>query len=152
MRMSMSIDIIDHCRVSNPLFANMHVEEIRYFVNRYENFWELCKNNPEVILAPTKDIDEVWHTHMLRPVNYISDCNSFFGYVLDHDGYSGREDESNEDLEIGYKNLERLWLDRYGEDIIPNIEGSESCNTLVEKVKGTQSTSRGAGIRYALIK
>ncbi len=150
--MSLSIDIVDHCRVCNPLFSKMDENEIRYFVGRYEKFWELCKDNPEVIIAPTKDIDEVWHTHMLRPVNYISDCDSYFGYVLDHDGYSGRADENNQDLAIGYKNLERLWLERYDEDVTPNLRGSNSCNLLVEKVKNTAPTSRGAGIRYPITK
>lgn len=35
-------------------------------------------------LAPTTDVDEVWHTHIIFTQQYHTDCESYFGYYLHH--------------------------------------------------------------------
>lgn len=148
--MNLSLNLVEHCLISNPIFSNMSFTEIEYFVDRYTKFLRLCKKYSSEMLAPTKDIDEVWHTHMLRPVPYISDCESYFGYVLDHDGYSGKVGEGSKELEKAYLNFERLWVEEYKELAVPLINGSKSCNDLVSLSIKISATSRGAGIKPAV--
>jgi len=35
-------------------------------------------------LAPSADVDEVWHTHIIFTQQYHSDCEHYFGYYLHH--------------------------------------------------------------------
>lgn len=35
-------------------------------------------------LAPSADVDEVWHTHIIFTQQYHADCDSYFGYYLHH--------------------------------------------------------------------
>merc|ERR1711935_444172 len=47
------------------------------------------------ILSPSTLVDSVWHTHMLRPSEYIKFCLSVFGKIIDHDmaGSKSSDDE-----------------------------------------------------------
>ena len=35
-------------------------------------------------LAPSADVDEVWHTHIIFTQQYHADCEKYFGYYLHH--------------------------------------------------------------------
>ena len=37
------------------------------------------------ILSPSTIIDQVWHTHLMRPTIYNNFCHSCFGTMIDHD-------------------------------------------------------------------
>jgi hypothetical protein len=37
------------------------------------------------VLVPTLDVDLIWHTHMLSPLDYRDDCQAILGRVLSHD-------------------------------------------------------------------
>ncbi len=40
---------------------------------------------PDIELVPTKEIDEVWHTHiLLNTYQYIQDCQELYGYIFHH--------------------------------------------------------------------
>lgn len=40
---------------------------------------------PKIQLVPTKDIDEVWHAHiLLNTYKYIQDSQELYGYILHH--------------------------------------------------------------------
>jgi hypothetical protein len=64
---------------------------------RYEKFLALAKKSPGMRLAPTKDIDEMWHLHILSPKKYYSDCMSYFGEIFDHNGGFGKIDDEVEE-------------------------------------------------------
>jgi hypothetical protein len=55
----------------------------------YRCFWKLCLLQPTATLVPTRELDQVWHTHMLDTVKYRADCDWVFGYFLDHYPYFG---------------------------------------------------------------
>jgi len=44
----------------------------------------LVKHGLECELVPTKEIDEVWHNHILHTKQYHQDCNALFGRYLHH--------------------------------------------------------------------
>jgi hypothetical protein len=55
----------------------------------YRCFLKLCVLYPEAAIVPTRQLDRVWHTHMLDTAKYRADCDEVFGYFLDHFPYAG---------------------------------------------------------------
>ncbi|CAN6482275.1 unnamed protein product [Victoria cruziana] len=59
-------------------------------IHRYKNYWLplLAKHNESKLtrgpLVVPLDCEWVWHCHRLNPVRYKSDCEQFFGRILDN--------------------------------------------------------------------
>ncbi|CAF0838521.1 unnamed protein product [Rotaria sordida] len=54
-----------------------------YAVYRYETFWlPFLAENRDLDIVPPLDILFVWHSHMLAPIAYASDCERLFGHIL----------------------------------------------------------------------
>ncbi|MEM7554214.1 MAG: glycine-rich domain-containing protein-like [Cyanobacteria bacterium P01_A01_bin.84] len=54
-------------------------------IARYRRFLYLQFLFPEINLSPTKEIDEVWHAHILLDTQrYMQDCLNLYGYILHH--------------------------------------------------------------------
>lgn len=80
-------------RVEDGFFSSFTPSATLEAAERYERFLTLIQKHPDAIIAPTRDIDEMWHLHMLHPVAYHRDCMSSFGEIIDHDGGFGSEPE-----------------------------------------------------------
>jgi hypothetical protein len=78
--------VIHHLSYLKELFE--HPEYIQkqsreYAVYRYEIFWlPFLAENSELDIVPPLDILVVWHSHMLAPISYASDCERLFGRIL----------------------------------------------------------------------
>lgn len=59
--------------------------EARQASQNYLRFLALLRVYPDRLLIPTQDIDRVWHCHILHTRQYRQDCQTIFGYYLDHD-------------------------------------------------------------------
>jgi len=90
---------------------------------RYARFFTLLAKYPTRPLAPTADIDEVWHLHMLHPVAYARDCMRAAGHIIDHDGGFGATAEELPLLRDTFEATAHLWLEEFGE---PYVEGATS--------------------------
>ena len=55
----------------------------------YRCFLKLCALHPGTTIVPTRQLDHVWHTHMLDTAKYRADCDQVFGLFLDHFPYCG---------------------------------------------------------------
>jgi Glycine-rich domain-containing protein-like len=54
-------------------------------IARYKMFLHLQFLFPDAELTPTKEIDEVWHAHILADTRkYFQDCENLYGYILHH--------------------------------------------------------------------
>ncbi|MBW4665962.1 MAG: glycine-rich domain-containing protein-like [Cyanomargarita calcarea GSE-NOS-MK-12-04C] len=54
-------------------------------IARYKMFLHLNFLFPDTPLVPTKEIDQVWHAHILADTKrYSHDCDNLFGYFLHH--------------------------------------------------------------------
>ena len=89
--------------------------EVARALNRYEKFFLLAAKHPEEPIAPTKDIDVMWHLHMLSPRFYFEDCMRTMGKILDHDGGFGKGEGEMPRLQATFARTERLWQAEYGE-------------------------------------
>lgn len=50
----------------------------------YRQFLALSKTAEGHGLIPSKDADEIWHSHIVHTIDYVRDCQSYFGYYLHH--------------------------------------------------------------------
>lgn len=54
-------------------------------ITHYKIFLLLIYLYPHTPLAPTQEIDQVWHCHILHTRKYREDCQMLFGYFIDHE-------------------------------------------------------------------
>lgn len=78
-------------------------------VDRYGKFLQLLALYPQTMLAPTLDIDLVWHTHLCSAARYRASMADRVGRFLNH---NNRTKESL--LTKAEKDAERLFLIRFG--------------------------------------
>lgn len=70
-------------------------EHVTLAIARYKMFLHLMYLYPNRVIIPTREIDLVWHFHILDTRKYASDCDYIFGYFLHHYpcSESGAKDE-----------------------------------------------------------
>lgn len=80
----------------------------------YRRFLTLCKMFPNERLIPGRDVDSIWHRHMLNSRRYMQDCEQYFGYYLHHQPHS-RIIEDTRDPNVDWLNTLRLYEETFGE-------------------------------------
>jgi hypothetical protein len=77
-------------------------------------------------LVPNKEIDEIWHLHILDTKKYSKDCSEIFGSFFHHSPSYGQRNLSNE-----FEMTKSLFRAEFGEDFnlyaLPSCSGSD-CN------------------------
>lgn len=114
-----NIDVEDKVSKSTGLLKGLSKEDINFSVIRYIQFMYLSKKYPGKYLAPTEEIDEMWHIHMLSPLQYHKDCIHNFDEILDHNGGFGKKQEEYETWQCYFRDTEKLWEKEFNEKYIP---------------------------------
>lgn len=70
------------------------VDEAAEFANLYRVFLFLCATYPDDVIVPPREVDEIWHLHILDTRNYAKDCSEIFGSYLHHFPYAGMTESS----------------------------------------------------------
>jgi len=124
----LSVDLARAARRSDSLPSGWDDATITRALLRYRRFLHLVSLAPETPIAPTADIDFMWHLHMLSPRAYHADCMRLFGDVLDHDGGFGREPDERPILGACFERTAARWREAFGEPYVavPG-EGATSC-------------------------
>lgn len=135
--------LIDELDLEPIVFKLMHpddgegmtLEQADVAVVRYRMFLKLCSMYPHRSIVPTKEIDEVWHAHILDTVKYRFDCDQIFGRFLDHFPYFGlRSEEDAVSLADSFGETCELFLRHFG--VLPSGEsracGNNCGSTLCE--------------------
>jgi len=81
-----------------PGQPGLTIEEADRLILKYRRFLKLCAMYPEQSVVPSKEIDKVWHTHILDTAKYADDCNIVFGFMLHHFPYFGLRSEADQAL------------------------------------------------------
>ena len=118
----MTVNIKKSASTSHGFLQSLSSNEISYAEQRYLKFLELPKYYPTEIFAPTKEIDEVWHLHMLSPIAYQQDCEVNYGRTLDHIGGFGKGSDKDEFVKWleHLENTKARWMDVFGEYYLPS--------------------------------
>lgn len=120
-----SVDLIRAARRSDGLPAGWTDADIERAFLRYRRFLALVAVSPDTPIAPTQDIDVMWHLHMQSPLAYQRDCQRLFGGVLDHDGGFGKGEGELERLMACFEQTATRWQIAFGE---PYAERSDATN------------------------
>jgi hypothetical protein len=102
----------------------------------YRSFLKLCVLHPGRIV-PTRQLDRVWHTHVLDTAKYRVDCDHVFGHFMDHFPYAGlRGEDDRRAWRDDFARTRRLFAEYFGEEIgsqlAPSVcgnhgDGSDCC-------------------------
>ncbi|MEA5470046.1 hypothetical protein [Spirulina sp. 06S082] len=74
------------------------LEETTHGIEEYRKFLILQYFYRDRGIVPTREMDKVWHVHILDTVKYREDCDRLFGEMLDHFPYLGLRGESDRQL------------------------------------------------------
>ena len=111
---TISVDLLEAARRSDSFPPEWPQDKVERAILRYGRFLALTAKHGGP-MAPTRDIDEVWHLHMLAPRAYYNDCMRLFGEVLDHDGGFGKGDGEVPRLAATFERTAGLWAEEFGE-------------------------------------
>lgn len=115
---SISVNLQDKWARSEERDTNWTQSDLSNAIIRYRKFLYLAKKYPNMTLAPTKDIDAIWHLHMLSPVAYFKDCISFLGTIFDHDGGYGKTDNELASLKDVFTQTQTMWKNEFNEEYV----------------------------------
>lgn len=117
---TISVDLLRASSRSDDFPAEITDQQRQTSIARYSMFLELCRRFPGRKIAPTLDIDRMWHLHMLAPVAYFKDCQANFGRILDHDGGFGKAPEEETALQAAFIDTAQLWEQVYSVPYMPD--------------------------------
>jgi hypothetical protein len=81
----------------------------------YRRFLTLKKLYPAVSLVPSKQVDLIWHAHILDTRAYREDCNAVFGRFIDHYPYFGiYGDDDSRALKAAFDETVALYESHFG--------------------------------------
>lgn len=84
----LNFDRLKH-KMTDTEEAEMTPEEWDSAEVEYRRFLALKYMYPGISLVPSKQVDKVWHAHILDTRAYRADCESIFGRFIDHYPYFG---------------------------------------------------------------
>lgn len=91
-------------------------------IERYRGFLTLASEN--VTIAPTADIDEVWHAHILETRAYAEDTERILGRFLHHNPTLEEFDDPSQQSLI-FAETSAIWESRFG---VPYAGAAGMCN------------------------
>jgi hypothetical protein len=118
-------------------------------VELYRCFLKLCVLYPDRAIVPTRDIDHVWHAHLLDTAKYRADCDRVFGRPLDHYPYAGlRGPADREAWRADFTRTRALFAEHFGIDIgtapaasscTAHVDGADCCVGCVKTTSGARA-------------
>ncbi|KAK7209204.1 hypothetical protein V2G26_016382 [Clonostachys chloroleuca] len=107
-------------------------------IGRYENFCELMRRVPSVMIIPMQDIELVWHTHQCAAAQYVSDTQARVGRFINHDD-AIRPGKLND----GFERTARLYREHFSKDY--SICGCWDCELLASAMKDVLNSETDMG-------
>jgi hypothetical protein len=93
------------------------IEKADVLIEQYRQFLVLTQLYPEESVVPSKEIDKVWHTHILDTAKYRDDCQTAFGKFIDHFPYFGLRGELDaKNLQKSYDKTRDLFRQNFNVD------------------------------------
>jgi hypothetical protein len=109
----------------------------------YKKFLFLAHAYPHISLSVSKEIDELWHLHILDTKKYAADCQHLFGYFLHHVPQDPFPEQRREMQETTRK----LFVKHFG----PTSEGLLRSEELSNCGRCSSCSNDIAGSRHAVV-
>jgi hypothetical protein len=99
-----------HLRFAGRVLALKPVINQKYLERATHRYLAFLKLAPTVDgpIVPTLDIDIIWHSHMLSPIDYFPECKTLAGRVLDHN-----DEMPNDQLSTAFNRTKSTWEKQY---------------------------------------
>lgn len=107
-------------------------ERVARALQEYKQFLALMHWNPEAVLVPSEDIDDVWHMHVLNTARYQSDCEMIFGCIQHHFPSTGESEDAHDAHTRDLEETLQLFEEAFGE--IPqsySINSERKCGRVI---------------------
>jgi hypothetical protein len=105
-------------------------------ISRYDQFFQLMASSSGTVLAPTLEIDLVWHTHQLSPSNYRKYCFEKAGRFINHN-----DTISEGEVVSSFGNAKEMYQKQFGMSyglcLCWHCEGSRHSDLSKEKLSST---------------
>jgi hypothetical protein len=86
------------------------LEKVNAIEKLYKGFLYLVYTHKDKAIVPTKEIDTMWHHHILDTQKYYTDCQNVFGEMIHHFPYLGlRGAEDIAHWQASFKETENLF-------------------------------------------
>lgn len=105
------------------------LDHINHAIEQYRLWLKAVICFPNESIIPNKEVDEVWHTHILDTRKYADDCESLFGCFLHHFPYFGmRGEDDRQGLHTAFAQSQAMMLEVLGENLrsYQTIDAEES--------------------------
>lgn len=94
----------------------------------YKRYLTLNRRYEDRAIVPTKQIDTIWHYHILDTRAYHRDCERVFGEYFHHFPYFGmRGEKDEENLKASFFETVELYETEFGEAMLRNEEVATDC-------------------------
>ncbi len=104
-------------------------EKTTQAISRYLMFLTLIYLYPNRQFVPSREIDLVWHFHIIDTIKYAQDCQMLFGHFIHHFPYFGNRGAADrKNLEVIFKQTQVLFEEHFG----PNSLTEESANEAAD--------------------
>jgi len=104
-------------------------EQTNRAIRHYSMFLFLINLYPERKLVPTKEIDRVWHHHILDTMKYAEDCEMLFGRFIHHFPYFGKRGKADKNnLHAAFAETQTLFKQHFG----MNLDKAEESEQITD--------------------
>jgi len=82
-----ALEQLDLSQMIDKLIEEDHLgdqEYVNHCIREYKKFLHMIVLHPDTYFVPPKDIDKVWHRHILDTFKYQEFCYDFCGYFIHH--------------------------------------------------------------------
>lgn len=93
-------------------------EKERY-VNNYRKWLVLRMFYDRKSTPPNREIDAMWHEHIIHTDKYIKDCERIYGGYMHHNPSNNPKNPNAQQInnDLGVAAVKQYWLRHYGEEI-----------------------------------
>jgi hypothetical protein len=124
------LDNLDLQRVARKQMSKSNgsgwtLQQTEVAIARYKMFLYLHFLFPTTQLVPTKEVDEVWHAHILDTRRYDDDCKNLFGYFLHHSS----DEMQTQNQDTAFALTQELFEKFFGVVILEEIQAA-ACVSL----------------------
>jgi hypothetical protein len=98
-------------------YPTISPEDFEILDLEYRRFLLLKTMYPNTKFSPTRNMDEMWHQHILDTSNYRKNCQQLFGKFLDHRPYFGPHSPEGlwESMSDKFDTMEEIYTQVFGE-------------------------------------
>ncbi len=107
--------LIQHCMKE----YNWALPHASLAVDRYEKLFKLFGKG--ISIVPTKEIDDVWHIHMLNPISYYESCMEYHGKLIGHNPALENSEAEKDRLHSQFLVTANIWKETYGEEYTGSV-------------------------------